>query len=161
MSRRRSHRSDDGLAGLDAIYGALNDLFAGSSCPRSTRCCRFRQTGRTPYVSPIEMRRVLIAIDRRGGRLPRGPREPGDCPLLQGGSCTIHPDRPFGCRTFFCEDATLPHGQRRGDVEVLARELRALSERLGETELVPLTTHLDRIFDREGRRVRGTGIARR
>ncbi len=142
-------------AELAEIYREVDALFAASSCPRSTRCCRFRETGRTPYVTPVEMRRVLSAIDRRGGRLPRQAEAPGDCPLLlRDGGCSVYADRPFGCRTFFCGDATLPDGSRRREVEALARRLRAVSERAGETELVPLTTHLERAFDASGRRIR-------
>lgn len=81
--------------------------------------------------------------------------EPGDCPLLlSDGGCSVYADRPFGCRTFFCDDAMLPAGNRRREVDVLAKRLRTLSEQLGERELVPLTTWLEQSFDREGRRVR-------
>lgn len=142
-------------AELDTIYRELDALFASSSCPRSTRCCKFKQTGRTPYVSPPEIERVLKAIDRRGGRLPKDTTE-GDCPLLlPTGGCSIYADRPFGCRTYFCDDATLPEGNRRPEVERLAQRLRTLSERSGKSDLVPLTTHLRAGFDKTGRRLRG------
>jgi len=144
-------------ADLAALYRDLDALFASASCPRSTRCCRFRETGRTPYVTPLELRRVLKAIDRRGGRLPRGGNGE-DCPLLLAdGACSIYPDRPFGCRTHFCGEAMLPQGQRRKEVEALAKQLRSLCERDGGTELVPLTTPLGQAFDRDGRRLRSRG----
>jgi Fe-S-cluster containining protein len=139
---------------LAQVYDGLSELLAGSSCPRSTRCCRFAQTGRTPYLWPVEVRRVLKAIDRRGGRLPR-EGAPGDCPLLlKDGGCSIYNDRPFGCRTYFCKDATLPQGSRRSEIDALSRQLRVLSESLGEAELVTLTTALEKSFDRDGRRIR-------
>lgn len=135
---------------LDTIYAELARLNEGASCPRSGRCCRFRETGRVPYVWPVEANRVLRAIGRRGGRMPRGAGEE-NCPLLlPDGGCSIYADRPFGCRTFFCDDAVLPPGRRRQAIERLARELRAAAE--GEGELLPLTTHLDRAFSRGGRR---------
>lgn len=150
--KRQAHDLADGV--LTRIYSELSALFATSSCPRSTRCCRFAQTGRTPYLWPVEMRRVLKAIDRRGGRLPREGAE-GDCPLLlRDGACSIYADRPFGCRTFFCRDATLPQGNRRAEVDALSRQLRVLSESFGESELVTLTTSLEHSFDRDGRRIR-------
>jgi Fe-S-cluster containining protein len=140
---------------LAAIFSELEALFASSSCPRSTRCCRFAQTGKTPFLWPVEARRVLKGIERRGGKLPREGAD-GDCPLLlKGGGCSVYADRPFGCRTFFCGDATLPEGPRRKEVEVLAKRLRALSERLGEKELAPITMYLGRWFDKDGRRLRG------
>ena len=85
---------------LEAIYAELSSLFANATCPRSTRCCRFVKTGRVPYVWPVEAERVLKAIARRGGRLPRGG-EPGDCPLLKSdGFCSIYEDRPLICREY-------------------------------------------------------------
>ncbi len=147
----RRREKDESAAELDRIYAELDALFASASCPRSTRCCRFRETGRVPYVWPVEARRALAAIARRGGRLPRQPVE-GACPLLvTGGACAIYPDRPFGCRTFYCATATLPDGHRRREVERLARRLRAVSEPVGG-ELLPLTTVLARDFDSTGRR---------
>ena len=156
MSRRtpspeEQQRAD---AELSEVFTALGQLFSDASCPRSTRCCRFRKTGRVPYLWPVEGRRVLKGIGRRGGRLPRQSEE-GECPLLLAdGGCSIYEDRPFGCRTFFCDDATLPSGNRRREVDALAKRLRSLSEALGEPDLVPLTTILDTSFDREGRRRR-------
>lgn len=143
---------EPGASELEQVFVALGGLFASSSCPRSTRCCRFKQTGRVPYIWPAEGRRVLQGIARRGGKLPKQAAA-GDCPLiLSDGGCSIYADRPFGCRTFFCDDATLPQGSRRREVDVLAKRLRTLSERLGENELVPLTTVIEQQFDRDGRR---------
>lgn len=152
MTRRR--RTDPGSEGLAAIHAELEVLFSGSSCPRSTRCCRFRETGRTPYVWPVEARAVLRAVARLGGRLVRGGGE-GDCPLLrEDGACSVYESRPFGCRTHFCGEAQLPGGRRRPEVDALAQRLRGLSEALGERELLPLTTVLARAFDRDGRQRR-------
>jgi Fe-S-cluster containining protein len=142
---------------LEGVYSELSALFASSSCPRSTRCCRFAKTGKTPYMWPVEARRVLKGIERRGGKLPN-EGESGDCPLLlKSGVCSVYADRPFGCRTFFCGDAVLPEGSRRKEVDALAKRLRTVSEQAGEIELAPLTTYLGRWFDREGRRIRGRG----
>ena len=151
--QRRSGLRDE-AADLAEVLDGLASLFADASCLRSTRCCRFRETGRVPYVWPMEARRVLKGVARRGGKLPR-QGGPGDCPLLlTDGSCSVYEDRPFGCRTFFCRDATLPQGPRRKEVDALAMKLRAASEALGERELVPLTTALEPHFDKDGRRRR-------
>lgn len=154
MRREPSDRETGERAALSAVYEGLGELFRDASCPRSTRCCRFRRTGRVPYVWPMEARRVLAGVGRRGGRLPlKGG--PGDCPLLlEDGACSVYEDRPFGCRTFFCRDATLPEGPRRREVDALAMRLRGASEALGERELVPLTTALEPYFDKDGRRRR-------
>lgn len=137
---------------LDEVLTGLGELFSNATCPRSTRCCRFRETGRVPYVWPSEARRVVLGVMRRGGKLPRGGGE-GDCPLLLAdGGCSIYADRPFGCRTFFCRDAMLPSGPMRREVDALAKRLRTASEAAGETELAPLTTFLERSFGKDGRR---------
>ncbi len=154
MTPPRPRRGAEQEALLPVVYEALGALFQDATCLRSTRCCRFRQTGRVPYVWPMEARRVLKGVGRRGGRLPR-QGGPGDCPLLlEDGACSVYEDRPFGCRTFFCRDATLPQGPRRREVDALAMQLRGASEALGERELVPLTTALEPYFDKEGRRRR-------
>jgi len=144
----------DGARRLQVIYDDLSGAFANASCPRSTRCCRFKQTGLTPYVWPVEGERVLAAVARNGNRLPRGG-EPGDCPLLKrDGSCSIYADRPFGCRTYFCSDATLPDGHPRAAVDAAAKALRTLSDERRERDLVPLSTYLDKAFGADGRRRR-------
>ena len=146
MASRHADPADEVLT---AVYAALDALFATSSCPRSTRCCRFAKTGRTPMLWPVEARRVARALARRGGRVPE-PENPGDCPLVgKDGGCTIYADRPFGCRTYFCGDATLPEGPRRAEVHALAQRLRTASEHLGERELWPLTSWLGRLGDKE------------
>jgi Fe-S-cluster containining protein len=127
---------------LSAIYAALAEVFAESYCPRSTRCCRFRETGKVPYVWPIEAERIRRAVARRGGRLPRGGG-PENCPLLAAdGACSVYDDRPFGCRTFFCSDATLPFGRRRAEVEELAGRLKDLAL-AQDGELLPLTACIE------------------
>ena len=99
-------------------------------------------------------RPVLAGGDHPYLRLPLGG-ESGDCPLIKpDGGCSIYADRPFGCRTYFCGDATLPDGHPRREIDRLSKELRTLSEQSGERDLLPLTTWLDRSFDKDGRRKR-------
>ncbi len=130
------------LAELDAIYREVDALYAGYSCEQSTECCRFGVTGREPYLTSIELRRVERAIARRGGRLAGKPpsplasrslpvvRDERACPLLGAdGRCTIYADRPFGCRTFWCERASFDAPVRHKQMSELLARLKLLSAR--------------------------------
>jgi Fe-S-cluster containining protein len=147
MSDRRRRRGDDDeeerlLRELDAIYAEADRLYAGWSCPASTECCRFGVTGREPYVTSIELARVTKAVKRTGRPLavadkkrrplPIAPSERDErrCPLLDGdGRCAIYEDRPFGCRTFFCDRASPAGRVKHRDVTELVRRLKELAAR--------------------------------
>jgi len=136
---------------LRALYAEADALYEGACCPRSTGCCRFRESGREPWLGRAEADAVLRAIAARGGRLPRGGGE-GDCPLLRAdGGCSIYADRPFGCRTFFCVDATIPTPPRRRELERLTTALRALSDATGDDTVAPLTAWLGPHVRSDGR----------
>lgn len=136
---------------LASIYAELEAITAGASCPRSTRCCRFVETGREPYLGRAEAEAVIAAVARRGGRLPRGGG-PQNCPLLKAdGGCAIYADRPFGCRTFFCDDATVPSPPTRRELERLNAALRQASEPSGDPTIAPLSTWLEGASRTDGR----------
>jgi uncharacterized protein len=122
-------------------------------CDRSTDCCRFGVTGREPYPTAVERALLRRAIDARGG--PRAilrknkslPLADKPCPLLgPDGRCQVYADRPFGCRTFFCErafhrdggaaakDPVLVH---RDAVRELGRDIAALSAQAFPTDPHP------------------------
>jgi hypothetical protein len=83
------------------------------ACLARTECCQFKLTGRTPHLTKGE---ALVAAKgwRATGRkeLP----DPADeaCPMLQpeSGRCLIYADRPFGCRTHFCDAAGGPYPRK-------------------------------------------------
>jgi Fe-S-cluster containining protein len=110
------------LDALRALYAEADAALAGWSCEGSTDCCHFGRTGREPYLWPNEWALLERAIGARGGvkaaapgaRDPRAARslpiaDEGRCPLLgSDGRCTVYADRPFGCRTFYCDRAEGP-----------------------------------------------------
>lgn len=126
-------------ARLQAIYAEVDDELAGAGCPGSTRCCRFGETGREPYVTEAEVRELRWALGSvgLGGRRTRRLAQlrvsglaDEDCPLLSAdGRCRIYASRPLGCRTYYCadaHDAELPRLRIRDWVhalETLAAEL--------------------------------------
>lgn len=126
------------LSDLASLYAQVTRRYDGHSCPASTECCRFAVTGREPYVTSIEALALARAVARRGGPLSarrralplvRG-RDERICPLLDAaGRCSVYADRPFGCRTFWCDraqrDAPVSHAERTA----LVRQLQALAAR--------------------------------
>jgi Fe-S-cluster containining protein len=79
----------------------------------------------------------------------------GECPLLEDGRCRIYASRPFGCRTFFCDnvEGKLP---ARARVQELSRRVADLSARYAPRDpgARPLTRALAnkrwRVAPREG-----------
>lgn len=130
--------SDDALlTELRALFAETDALFAGSSCPTSTECCRFGVTGREPYVTSLELAAITRAVARNGGPLSpkrralpltRNPQQERPCPLLDArGRCSVYASRPFGCRTYFCDRATRAAPPDRAAQKSLADRLRALA----------------------------------
>lgn len=149
MSRapRAPARPDELLAELARVYADVEDALEGSTCPASTECCHFGVTGREPYVTSIELAAIARAIAALGGASAlRGkvrapvPRalpllaEPADatgrCRLLDAaGRCSIYASRPLGCRTFYCERATLGSPVRQREVNAFVRRIQDISAR--------------------------------
>lgn len=121
---------------LLSIYARLDAALGGFGCGGSTTCCRFGVTGREPYVTKLERAVLARAIKKRGG-LPKRRTLPiaGErvCPLLgDDGKCVAYAARPFGCRTFFCDEALRDYASGklpRGEIGALLRELADLSEK--------------------------------
>ncbi|HZZ44771.1 MAG TPA: hypothetical protein VFE58_17675, partial [Tepidisphaeraceae bacterium] len=53
----------------------------------------------------------------------------GACPFQEGGLCSVHGIRPFGCRVFFCDETSTEW--QREQYEELHGELKKLHEELG------------------------------
>jgi hypothetical protein len=123
-------------ARLTALYAEVDALVDGMSCACSAggvgttadaQCCHFGVTGREPYPTAVELEEVRHALRsapparHHPKRLPLA--ELRACPLLsEGGRCTVYASRPFGCRTFFC-DQKLPRAQ----VNAVGRRIADLS----------------------------------
>ncbi len=110
---------------LRVIYQRADEAYARFSCPASGECCQLARTQRQPWLWAPEWR----LLSGRHGLPP--PREDGGCPYLDsaGLRCTAYADRPFGCRTFFCERIQGPARQPVEAVDGLLRRLEAVSQR--------------------------------
>ena len=114
------------LRELRAIYRQADAAYAPFSCPASGECCQLSTTKRQPWLWYPEW--LLLA---RHHPLPP-PREDGGCPYLDtaGKRCTVYAERPFGCRTFFCERIRGPARQPADTVTALLLRLERVSQRL-------------------------------
>lgn len=126
------HQADPNAGAMSEvreIYAELARRPRQRSCTGVADCCRFRLTGKTPYLTLGEAM-VAAAAWRAAGRSSVKPAADGSCPLLgPDGSCRIYDGRPFGCRTHFCEAAGGPLA--RGEVRDLIQRLEDIDHRLG------------------------------
>jgi hypothetical protein len=132
----------------DATIGAVRDVYADlalrpveRNCIRRTECCQFRLTGQTPWLTDAEALLAARAF-RATGRTRLPDPTDGSCPMLEPGSgrCLIYADRPFACRTHFCEAAGGPYSRR--EVLDLIRRLEAVSAPLGAGGPRPISSAL-------------------
>lgn len=138
MKRRSAPPSK--TAAVDAVRAIYQELATRPierACVTRTECCRFRLTGRTPFLTKGE---ALVAAKawRATGRtrLPDAPD--GACPLLDSatGKCRIYEGRPFGCRTHFCAAAGGPYARR--EVVDLIHRLEDVDRAMGGDGALPL-----------------------
>lgn len=111
------------------VYQKLEERPLDRQCQSTTRCCRFRLTGQTPFLTRGEALLARSAAKAAGRRKWPVPAD-GSCPLLGAeGKCSIYADRPFACRTHFCAAAGGPAPRR--EVRDLIQDLEAIDHQLG------------------------------
>jgi Fe-S-cluster containining protein len=123
------------------VVGAVTDLYAELSrridvrkprCDASGRCCRFEEFGHRLYVTTIELAAFLGTKTEVRSQKSEGlpvVGQGGACPFQEGGLCSVHAIRPFGCRMFFCDETSTEW--QHAQYEELHAELKRLHERLG------------------------------
>lgn len=126
----RQEELQHALAEVRAVYAELAKRPLERSCQARTECCQFRLTGLTPQLTKGE---AFVAAKgfRATGRKEMIEPLAGACPFLkhETGRCLIYADRPFGCRTHFCEAAGGPYARK--EVLDLIRRLEEVDRRLG------------------------------
>jgi uncharacterized protein len=113
--RRPTIDTSAALAEVRAVYAELDARPVERACIRRTECCKFKLTGSTPLVTKGEALLAARALRASGRKKLPDPVDPvaGSCPMLDPrGKCIIYQDRPFGCRTHFCEAAGGPYTRR-------------------------------------------------
>ncbi len=117
------------MAAVRGVYAELAARPPARACTGVADCCRFRLTGRTPYLTLGEAL-VAAAAWRAAGRAGLLPAVDGACPFLGGsGRCQIYEGRPFGCRTHFCAAAGGPYP--RHEVRAWIQTLEQIDHQLG------------------------------
>src|SRR3954468_2707918 len=87
-------------AAIDAVRAIYQELAARPierACITRTECCRFRLTGRTPFLTKGEALAAAKAWRATGRtRLPENTAPDGACPLLDPatGRCRVYENRP-------------------------------------------------------------------
>ncbi len=141
MPRREDPAIEAAVASVRAVYGELSQRRVERSCTLRTECCQFRLTGKVPHLTKAESL-VAARAFKATGRKSLPIREDGACPLLHPatGRCMIYADRPFGCRTHFCDAAGGPIARR--DVVDLIRKLEDASKAIGGSDARPIASAL-------------------
>lgn len=111
-----------------AIYREWEQRPLERSCTGLGDCCRFRNTGRTPFLTKGEALVAAMAW-RAAGRTSVPETADGACPFLKANRCQIYQGRPFGCRTHFCDAAGGP--ATRKEVRDLIQRLEEIDRRMG------------------------------
>ena len=114
---------------VQQIYTELAARPISRNCTGISECCRFKLTGRTPFITKGE---AIVAWQgiRASGRKQLPESVAGACPLLKpDGKCMIYQHRPFGCRTHFCKAAGGPYA--REEVRDLIQRLEVIDRELG------------------------------
>ena len=128
---------DEAARQVREIYAEWRQHPLDRACAGVADCCRFRLTGRTPYLTRGE---ALVAARawRAAGRKDVIVPADGSCPFLHPltGKCRIYDGRPLGCRTHFCAAAG---GQaNRNEVRTLIQRLEQIDRHLGGSGAVNL-----------------------
>ena len=118
------------LAQVREVYADLAKRPVQRQCALQTECCQFQLTGLTPQLTLGEALLAAKAFRATGRKKLPEPSD-GSCPLLRAEThkCQIYNDRPFGCRTHFCDAAGGPYPRK--SVLDLIRRLEAIDVQLG------------------------------
>jgi Fe-S-cluster containining protein len=127
----------------DRLRGLLDEIDrlvgeSGFACQQSGRCCRFESFGHRLYMTGLEVAwfRSLVGSvsveDSEVGGKTIGLRvidvKQDGCPYQVDGACSVHGDRPFACRVFFCQEGSGDWQVKR--YEVFQAEMKRLHEEL-------------------------------
>ena len=125
-----AHSLRRALAETRVVLQKADLAYAAHACPASGECCQLARRAREPWLWPTEWHLLLDRLKKDGRALPPA-RTDGGCPFLDsaGLRCTVYADRPFGCRTYFCERRVGPSREPAARVAELLLRLEAVAQR--------------------------------
>jgi len=119
---------------LDEIDQRVGE--SGFACQQSGRCCKFESFGHRLYMTGLE---VAWFRSRAGAPSPATAKDAvtlpvldtkqDGCPYQVDGACSVHKDRPFACRVFFCQEGSDDWQTER--YEAFQSQMKRLHEELG------------------------------
>ena len=133
----RDAASRPGVA--DRLRARLNEINvkvnqSGFACQQSGRCCRFESFGHRLYMTGLEIAwfRMLAGDPPNDSAEPKSlpvlDAKRDGCPYQVAGACSVHPDRPFACRVFFCQEGS--DAWQSEQYEAFQVEIKRLHEEL-------------------------------
>ena len=139
MKRKAAPTESEILSEIRSIYQDLAERPIQRNCTLQTECCRFHLTGKTPLLTAGEAFVAAKAI-RSAGRTSMPESPDGSCPMLdqRTARCMIYANRPFACRTHFCEGAGGPLARK--DVLDLIRRLEVVDASMNGKGAVNITS---------------------
>jgi len=125
----------------DRLRGWLNEIDdavrgSGFTCQQSGRCCQFESFGHRLYMTGLEIAWFRSLAGGEPGRaespstsLPVIDGQQDGCPYQIEGLCSVHLDRPFACRVFFCQEGS--DDWQSEQYEAFQAKIKALHDELG------------------------------
>ena len=115
---------------ITAIYADVQAAIDARKprCDVSGRCCQFEKFGHLLFVTTLEFAAFALQRTPDAKHGPRPSDGPG-CRYQQGGLCTVHTVRPFGCRIYFCDESAQDWQQQQ--YEYFHTSLKQLHDELG------------------------------
>ena len=122
-------RNSSFLRAILDVYEDLDRAAGGDKnkilCMGGGACCRFDLFDHRLYVTLGELAVLRLTPPLDPSRTARNR-----CPYQQGPRCLARPNRPLGCRVFFCRERPDRSDTRDNDVyETYHRQIRELHER--------------------------------
>jgi len=123
---------------LRALLNQIDEQVSqsGFACQQSGRCCKFESFGHRLYMTGLEIAWFKSLVgepasqDNGGGiSLPLLDAKQDGCPYQVQGACSVHPDRPFACRVFFCQEGS--DDWQSAQYETFQSKVKKLHEELG------------------------------
>ncbi len=138
MSWREAARRPEVAERLRSMLNRIDQQVnqSGFACQQSGRCCKFESFGHRLFMTGLEIAWFRSLVGEPPQRDTDASRsltvldaKRDGCPYQVDGACSVHPDRPFACRVFFCQEGSDEWQSQQ--YEAFQIEMKLLHEELG------------------------------